>query len=359
MPKIEIEATELTEADAQYVSLVMRGANKVPFRYTKEKAMNLNLQTMFQKATARPAVCAILVAKTADLETVKLKIKAAGYSVDEMVEKEDAIFFNQEVDGGYDEDAVVAVKYDDDIAVLLCNVAKGFVGANFESTSFKEMLSQEGVYPGIRMAKDVLGYTIDNILYESDDASTAASLVEKAVADFGKYVSGLVQAVPVSAFKFDGPEAKALVEKAVAERGGSDPDPADPALATMDDSTPAEVDPPADPEDDKDPPADPAEVEDDSVANALKAMADGIAALGDRVTDGLGKVAKDVEVLSTGQAKINERLDGVETLAKSAEEAVSGIVGGDADDDRMHQKAGAGTSFALIDTAHGRPPPLN
>jgi hypothetical protein len=47
MSTIEIEATELQDADVQFVSLVDRGANRIPFRIIKSQSKET--QTMTQK----------------------------------------------------------------------------------------------------------------------------------------------------------------------------------------------------------------------------------------------------------------------------------------------------------------------
>jgi hypothetical protein len=41
MPKLLLEAHELTDADVDFVSLVKRGANRIPFRIVKEDTSDM------------------------------------------------------------------------------------------------------------------------------------------------------------------------------------------------------------------------------------------------------------------------------------------------------------------------------
>jgi hypothetical protein len=54
MSRLEIKANELTDTDVSFVSLVKRGANRLPFRITKGDTEMLDLyavgRRMFQKS---------------------------------------------------------------------------------------------------------------------------------------------------------------------------------------------------------------------------------------------------------------------------------------------------------------------
>ena len=57
MSRLEFKATELTDTDVDFVSLVKRGANRLPFRITKGDDEMIDLyaigRKMFQKAEPR------------------------------------------------------------------------------------------------------------------------------------------------------------------------------------------------------------------------------------------------------------------------------------------------------------------
>ena len=65
MPRFDLKATELTDTDVNFVALVKRGANRIPFRITKkddEPMLDLYKigRQMFQKADRAPKVVAIV-----------------------------------------------------------------------------------------------------------------------------------------------------------------------------------------------------------------------------------------------------------------------------------------------------------
>ena len=63
MARLEMKATELTNTDVNFVSLVKRGANRIPFRITKgDEDMDLYAigRRIFQKSDPVPTVVAVL-----------------------------------------------------------------------------------------------------------------------------------------------------------------------------------------------------------------------------------------------------------------------------------------------------------
>ena len=60
MAKVVLKATELTNTDVDFVALVKRGANRIPFRITKGDDAVLDLdkigRRLFQKADPVPAI---------------------------------------------------------------------------------------------------------------------------------------------------------------------------------------------------------------------------------------------------------------------------------------------------------------
>ena len=58
MRKLQLKATELVDTDVNFVSLVTRGANRIPFRITKEDEQMLDLhkiaRSLFKTADPSP-----------------------------------------------------------------------------------------------------------------------------------------------------------------------------------------------------------------------------------------------------------------------------------------------------------------
>ena len=70
MRKLQLKATELVDTDVNFVSLVERGANRIPFRITKEDEQMLDLhkigRSLFRKAEPKPEIVAVIAQKGAD-----------------------------------------------------------------------------------------------------------------------------------------------------------------------------------------------------------------------------------------------------------------------------------------------------
>jgi hypothetical protein len=82
MPRLQLEGAELTEPDLAFVSLVKRGANRIPFRIVKEDTNDLiDLQNigarLFKQARQEPVVVTALVRKGADLKAIAAKLAAS------------------------------------------------------------------------------------------------------------------------------------------------------------------------------------------------------------------------------------------------------------------------------------------
>ena len=70
MRKLQLKATELVDTDVNFVSLVTRGANRIPFRITKEDEQMLDLhkiaRSLFKTADPKPEIVAVIAQKGAD-----------------------------------------------------------------------------------------------------------------------------------------------------------------------------------------------------------------------------------------------------------------------------------------------------
>jgi hypothetical protein len=208
VPKLQVKANELVDVDAGFVSLVKRGANRIPFRITKEDTESmLDLhkigRRLFAKTEATPAIVAALVQKRADINQVAAIFKEAGLDPQQFVKSEkDGIVTVAKADYAKAEDAAV-MKVSDDVALVISGVKKSFDSYAYSSTEFNTIMSTEGVYPSMCVAKDALGTVVGNILYRAATPAEAADLVAAAIDDFKTFMVGLLGAVPVTAFKAD------------------------------------------------------------------------------------------------------------------------------------------------------------
>lgn len=371
MRTVEVSANELTDTKVAFVSLVKRGANRIPFRITKSEGDPgmLNLSSLFKREAPAPAVSAILVNKGVDMDAVHTHLTASGFSVANAFEQDGVMVFPQGGSNAPLEDAVI-IKMDEDVAVACVNVTKGFVAYDNYSTSFKEMMGQQGFYPSVHTAMDVLMETVRNCMYNAGNPAEAKAAVTAAIGDFQTYVEGLLSSVPVMAFKMEGgikvektaeiaaeaapaaPAAPAVEAPKTEEAndasvlGGTVPEEGAPENQAAE--APAEA--PVEGAHQTDAPSADLALE-VVVRKTVEDMMGGLtAALGEQIA----ALTKTVEGKVTS---LSARVEDAVALAKSAEEAVTGMVPGTTSGDRPQNNSVAKSDgeFRHFDTAYGRP----
>ena len=217
MPKFEIKATELTDTDVNFVALVKRGANRIPFRLTKGETDMIDLhkigRQMFKKADPAPVVVAIVTQKSdLDPKLISTVAKAAGLDKLAKSDKDGIVSFSK---ADAPTEGLFLVKLDEDIALAVAHsqLRKGFSGYDFSSTDFKDVVGTNGFCSGLCLASNALDCTIGNILANAESPAAAREQIDKAIDDFKAYVGALTGGIPVQAFKADQALALAKAEK--------------------------------------------------------------------------------------------------------------------------------------------------
>lgn len=214
--RIKVKSSELGDANVTHVSLVERGANRVPFKIIKSETdkggsmFNLNLKKAETKAT--PQLMGVLVSKEAATEGVVAALKAAGLKVDERLTNEDgAVLFKQAAFEEKDAKDFTVMKLSDEVAIAL----KGFdpYGAT-SAMSFKEILKAQGFMPGFSMATDAVYTSLRNILSNTgpDESKDMVSKIETTLKEFTGYVVELAKQIPAVAFKAEAEVSRVLAE---------------------------------------------------------------------------------------------------------------------------------------------------
>jgi hypothetical protein len=229
--KVKLKVKEMTDAEPTYVSLVERGANKIPFKklaadeapLDKGGSPMLNfslkrtLDSVFKTEPAQPAVLAV-IRKGDENDADKQWLEARGFKAAHIQKTDaDATIYAANEDVALEGENIVAIKTDDQTVVICSFMPFG------ESNSFKENIDAQGFLPGIDVALSVLRDTLINGLFDSAGADEANSKISKAVKEFGVHVTGLAQALPTEAFKMD-PVYKAddAAEEAVETEEGTE-----------------------------------------------------------------------------------------------------------------------------------------
>lgn len=223
MPKVQIEATELVNPSVGFVSMVKRGANRIPFRITKgdtEDMIDLTqaARTLFQKSapTISPTVIGVAVTKSADLAPIQAALKESGIDVSTFVKTEDdtAVTLTK-ADSSAKDGEVLVMKAGEDVAIMVhapAEFVKSMTTYDWESTSFKEVMQKGTFAPTVCMAQDMLQRTFFNIMEKAENPKDLAKMLKGAVGEFEEYVVALAKGLPETVFKADTAIVKAMGE---------------------------------------------------------------------------------------------------------------------------------------------------
>ena len=360
-----VSANALTDVQVNRVSLVRRGANRIPFRLLKGDTDMLDLSRLFKSDLEASRVTAVVVRKGAE-EAAKARLTAAGLSVANPEEGDESTIFHQ---GKNPEVGDIIVKMDEDVGVVV-HVAKGFKPYEFQSEGFKQSMKVEGFYPSVTTAFDTLRTVMHRALEKSASPEDAVGNVAAAIDDFKGYVGKLTSSLPKSAFQLDGlfapvassiakaegdPEEKdgeekdgeeetedSTEEKPAGEEGEEESEEKDetkPDDQGTADKAPIPPNQPTNPETQEAavavdpskktvPPSAEPVLKADQMADFRALLAETLTGLTSVITEKTGAIAASVD-------KVNQRLDGVETRVAKAEKTVRGTVLGDAPEDRL------------------------
>ena len=214
MPRVKVNANELVGTDVDFVSLVKRGANRIPFRITKEDTdMPLDLHkigsTLFRKAETTPKVVAAIVKTGTDMAEVARMFKDAGLNPKDFQKTEGDTVTTVALPDAEQTENTSVIKMSDDIALVVTGIEKGFDEFDFEGSSFAEVLKVHGHYMSMVNAMDAFSEVARKSLHEAESPGDAASRLSKAADDFRNYVVALTSSLPEHAFKMEQAIAKA------------------------------------------------------------------------------------------------------------------------------------------------------
>jgi arsenate reductase-like glutaredoxin family protein len=224
MPRLQIDANELVNPEVNLVSLVKRGANRLPFRIVKEDTEPMldlmkAAKDFFHKAETSPNVVGVLIAKGANVEGITAALVKAGIPADKFVKHESPTATTlTKADTPMSEDETVILKANDQVAFVISaptEIAKSISSYDFESTSFSEIMTKGAFAPTLCMAQEMLQRTFFNIMEKAEAPKDLSNMLQKATDEFKAYIGTLAKALPDTMFKAEaelskvGPVAKA------------------------------------------------------------------------------------------------------------------------------------------------------
>lgn len=202
----QVEVTELLKPEVAYVSLVKRGANRIPFRIVKTSKeslsmLNLNgLGRIFKTAEPQVPEVVALAVPTIDkglVDKVAKALKPLGLTCITEKAEENSTLFAKTADLDI-ENGVTLVRLSDNSIALVSGMDE-IAQSMSESAAFSPILKTEGFFHGFAVAKEAFDSAIDCSVKKSEGALSIAAVTQS----YGTYVEGLTKALPESVIKAD------------------------------------------------------------------------------------------------------------------------------------------------------------
>lgn len=218
---MKVAAHELTDAEVPFISIVNRGANKVPFRFTKGAGGMFDLGRIFKTAVgiqpAVPVVAFIAVSKSVSSEDAIQRLTDAGFETDKVVEQEAGSIYLQGEHTA--EDKVTLFRANDEIVLGVSgpNAAtfmKAYEAYDWQSTEFGEVLKTSQTIPMFHTALTALSDVFYNSMRKADSPEELRDTMAKAMQDFQGHINDVLGNVPVTAFKLETVATPAKTAKA-------------------------------------------------------------------------------------------------------------------------------------------------
>ena len=205
MPKIKMNVTKLGDPTVNYISLVSRGANRIPFRIVKHDKQeshmidlaSLNISKLLKGekvaavTEAQPTIVGFVTMKDENFDAVKDGLKNAGFLVSKQVEESDGSIVFKQVDEIPEEFTVL--KMNDALLVLVDGVdTDDLVGG----TIYESLLKEESFIPSPDIATEGMALAMGEIASSQDTPQDKVAKMELVTKDHNGYLSKLFSWVP-------------------------------------------------------------------------------------------------------------------------------------------------------------------
>lgn len=228
MAKVKLNVTKLGDPTVNYISLVSRGANRIPFRIVKreqEPSMidlaSLSLSRLFkgEKATPEstvpnPTIVGFVTMKDDNFDTVKKHLQDAGYKIADCQEETDgSVVFKQQL---VMPEEFAVVKMSDTLLVLIDGVDPELA---VKGTIYESFLTEDNFLPSHEIATKGLQLAMGEISNADEPIGDKVAKMEMVTKDYNGYLSKLFNWVPAQLNVM-----AALLEKEIAARAGVKPE---------------------------------------------------------------------------------------------------------------------------------------
>jgi hypothetical protein len=203
---------KLSDLDVRYVSLVDRGANRIPFRIIKsqEKDMSLDLSALgfrVKKADAAKALAAtgvvtgvVFAHGDADTATAGQAIlKAAGMDFPEATVFEDGTVAVHKSDEALEDGTIV--RLNSSVAVIVKDADQHLT--QLKKSAFGDMAEAQGYFDGPSQVMTISQDSVRAVLQKSDSTETAATAVRDSMEAITQYMDLITKMLPTEILKLE------------------------------------------------------------------------------------------------------------------------------------------------------------
>jgi hypothetical protein len=236
MAKLRIKASQITDADVLFVSLVDRGANRIPYRIIKQDNNMINLHNLFKREIPKGTSLVGVALSSDDLaKKSEALLEKFGFTRDTRQKTEDgsALFMKP---GNHDE--YIVLKHDDNLMLMVGG--RGITAmipavdlaqkADTASAGFYDFIKEDGIYGMASRVCDAMPYMIYRAVTNALTQQQASANVASLCAAFADYMTTLAKTLPPEAFLLvEGFEGAITVEAAEVEAKADDSAPEAPA----------------------------------------------------------------------------------------------------------------------------------
>lgn len=227
---VKIRARSLKNAEASYISMVDRGANRLPIRMLKNEGKNMfNLDNLFINRGAKsepkaPEIMGMLVTEE-NVEGYALALKSESKDVFVLDTETEGVKFVSYKQEASLENAIILRGSTDESPAIVVESQKMLSDFGFdEAQGFAGSVASYGFYSNLDSAMRVLSSAMWDIMENAAPGTTPTAEAETLISEFSTYVLALMQTVPLEAFKMEKlqpvvaePETAAKSEEGTAE----------------------------------------------------------------------------------------------------------------------------------------------
>ena len=345
---VKIKVRELQDVEVSHISLVKRGATRLPFRivkHEKEGTKMIDLSTIFtKKREADPEIKAIALVKGDYSDELLKSLSDLGFTGEYDQSQDNATLIKSE---SYNADEVlVGIRLKNDMVVMVSELSKALDRSM--DNSFAEEVTVNMVMPSVRVATEALVDRIWDSTYESMSKDETMNEISGIVDQYKSFILGAVQNVPEGLFKFESVEfspidkaEKTTEESTKDETVAQDVQDSDPDTAVdveKSDTESSDAETPADIEVVKDDSTEQEVSKDEDEAPGEVEKTETVSSEFTELTTQLAAVSKSVESLAGLKSiitELSERVIASEKSAKLAMDAINGVTIGHADEDTV------------------------